>query len=222
MAGCVDDFTCQKANGPLETQDRSASNFSRISHLIDGQVFIRQGASYQVQVTARESIINAISTQVVNGELRIGLDECIRGDSDIEIQITLPQLNGIELAGSGQVFGESSFTANAMDLRLSGSGSIHLDVNVQNLETNVSGSGRIFLEGNTLTQEVRVSGSGEVEAFDLQSQQAEAIVSGSGNIGVRVGQSLQALISGSGNILYKGTPSVQATISGSGRVLNAN
>jgi hypothetical protein len=65
---------------------------------------------------------------------------------------------------------------------------------------------------------VSVSGSGQYAARELQSQGAEATVSGSGSATLWVEETLGVDISGSGNLHYRGQPAVQSDVSGSGSV----
>ena len=67
-----------------------------------------------------------------------------------------------------------------------------------------------------------VSGSGNIFAFNLESNDQEVRISGSGNCEVFVRDLLEVDISGSGNVFYKGNPSVSTNISGSGNVIEAN
>jgi hypothetical protein len=78
------------------------------------------------------------------------------------------------------------------------------------------------LEGTGDELDFNLSGSGELKAFGMQMNEADVVISGSGDAEVRVVNRLSARISGSGNVLFRGNPVVNSTITGSGRVIDAN
>lgn len=64
-----------------------------------------------------------------------------------------------------------------------------------------------------------LSGSGSIKSFDLSSQSAGVVLSGSGNVEVNAITDLAVTISGSGNVYYRGNPTINSNVSGSGKVL---
>jgi hypothetical protein len=76
--------------------------------------------------------------------------------------------------------------------------------------------------GTVQEADYEVSGSGSIAAFGLQSQHAQASVSGAGNIELTATEQLSADISGAGNVQYKGHPKVSEDISGAGSLAEAN
>ena len=54
----------------------------------------------------------------------------------------------INLSGSGKVIGESKFDVEDLDISVSGSGKLDMDVHAENIESGISGSGNITLGGS--------------------------------------------------------------------------
>ena len=64
-----------------------------------------------------------------------------------------------------------------------------------------------------------ISGSGDFSGFDLNADNTEVSISGSGNVEVVSNSSIKAYVSGSGDVDYKGNPDKEDTkVSGSGRI----
>lgn len=83
----------------------------------------------------------------------------------------------------------------------------------------MSGSGKIIASGTAKRIRTTISGSGEVRAADLEVEECEVRISGSGDVEVNVKQALDATISGSGSVSYRGNPNqVNSHSSGSGKV----
>ncbi len=65
-----------------------------------------------------------------------------------------------------------------------------------------------------------MSGSGNIDCSDINSNDVDAKISGSGNVKVYASNSIDAKISGSGNVFYKGNATkINSKVAGSGKVL---
>ena len=139
FSSCENYFDCKAGRGPTLTEDRDVSEFNRISHLISGDLFITQGNTTSVKIIAQESILDEITTRVVNGELRIELRNCIRKADRIQVFVTTPSINAVELNGSGDVFSENQWVTDDLFLRVTGSGQMEVDVMAEEIESQITG-----------------------------------------------------------------------------------
>ncbi|MGA1227538.1 MAG: GIN domain-containing protein [Tamlana sp.] len=62
--------------------------------------------------------------------------------------------------------------------------------------------------------------SGDFHGFNLQANNTDVSVAGSGDAEVVSKETLKARVSGSGNIVYKGDPKMDTKVAGSGRITN--
>jgi hypothetical protein len=192
-------------------ETRNVGNFSKVAFRLPGKVYLKQGSPQKVEIEGAKDILKEIETEVEGSKLIIGkegkwLDWNWNDDSKITVYITVPNLEGVSVSGSGSVIGQGKFTTGDLDLNVSGSGSLSLDADASGaVEGDVSGSGDIDLKGKCKSFDSDVSGSGKVILALAITGQADFSVSGSGKI--------QA--SGSAD-------DVKTTISGSGKVLAAN
>lgn len=217
--------SCKKivGRGPSVTESRTHSNFSSVNLNMSASLYISQGSSYSVVVEAEENILNEIITQVNGNTLTIKHRNNVWLKSDgIKVTVTLPHLNNLEVSGSGEIYGLTSFQSDQFHIDISGSGSIEMPVlQVQTLDANISGSGKITIKGGSAQQlKSDISGSGDLYSKDMVCQQVETHTSGSGTTKVYATQNLDVKISGSGDVYYKGNPTVNTSISGSGKVVH--
>jgi hypothetical protein len=91
-------------------------------------------------------------------------------------------------------------------------------MNAKNYVALISGSGKIEARGKSENTTITIAGSGDFKGKELESDLANAKISGSGNIVLTVNKNLDALVSGSGDIKYAGNPSVKYSKSGSGNI----
>lgn len=222
FTSCYDSYgPCIDATGRVDEELRELDDFSEIHNNLNADVFITQGSVQEVRVSARRDVLGLIRTSVSGDELIIDSRRCF-SNADIEIYITTPDINGIYLSGSGYILGEDVWVGESIDLRVSGSGKMDIELEYDNVDARISGSGKISIYGNAVNLDTRISGSGDFEGFGLFCDEAEVNISGSGRCETTVNDFLDVNISGSGRVYYRGTPQISTNISGSGRVINDN
>lgn len=222
--GCfIDDaFDCERGNGSDVTESFDVKDFSGVRLTMVANVYITQGEAQDVVITAQPNIIDELRLRVRNDVLIIDTDQCIRDYYEVDIFITMPVIEELSLTGSGKIIGENTFLVNDIELNISGSGDMDLDLEAEDVRGAISGSGEVTIEGEARSLDYRISGSGNLRAFDLIVNRADLVISGSGDMEVFVEENLDVRISGSGDVMYKGNPNIDASVSGSGNVVNAN
>lgn len=214
---------CRKVvgRGPLTSETRSISGIQNIDLQMDAKVEVTQDSTYFLEVVAQANIMDEILTQQNGATLSIKHRNnlWIKAD-DITIRVHLPNVNALEVSGSGSILAMSPLQSNQIEMDISGSGEINLPtLNAQNLDADISGSGKITISSGTCPNvNTTISGSGAIRISGMQSNQVRTSTSGSGLTRVWATQTLFADISGSGDVLYRGNPLIETHISGSGKV----
>jgi hypothetical protein len=210
-----------RGNGTMITQTRNVGDYDKIAVGGSFNVKLVAGKEGKLTITIDENLLDYLITEVDDGKLKIKWKKGVNISTRKNILVTVPfeDIEAVILSGSGDVYTTDKIKARDFKAVLSGSGNLKLSVTAQQLASTISGSGDIDLEGNTGDLSCIISGSGNINAYELQSNNADAKISGSGNIKVFVDDYLKARIAGSGNIRYKGNPKRQDTkVSGSGSV----
>jgi len=211
-----------KGKGDVITESRSAETFNTVSLAMSATVYYTQDSLYSILISGQENIISQIQTQVEGSELLIRLKHgvILSNYEPIRIYITAPDVNGLDVSGSGDIFTEMPWVAGETTLNISGSGSINLaGISAENLTVNISGSGTIRAASGSVTLEkLKISGSGTIDLRSVEAGTVYSTTSGSGNTYVYAKDLLDVTISGSGNVWYYGTPAVNTHISGSGNL----
>ena len=208
-----------------EEQNRDVSSFSQISLRISGKVYLTQGEQQSIRIVAKESVIDDIITEVKGDELQIRFPNKTIfqrkfNPGKIEIYITVPDVNGLAVSGSGDIVCKN-LDARILNLAVSGSGSIEIDrLTSKKVKGAISGSGNVKLNGTGVAEEltVAISGSGNFDGADFEADQVSVSTSGSGNCRVISNGSIKARIAGSGSVYYDGGASIDASVAGSGKV----
>ena len=203
---------------------REVSPFSKISLRISAKVYVEQGDKQSVKIVADPETLEEIITEVKDRTLQIRFptDNIFKrwDPGKIEIYITVPEIDGLTLSGSGDIVSENINT-RILDLVVSGSGNIKIEqLTAEKVTANISGSGNININEGGVANElnVRISGSGNVDARGFEAKNVSVQTSGSGNCYVVSNGEIKARISGSGNVYYSGNPAIDSSVSGSGSV----
>lgn len=192
-------------------ETRNVSTFTKISFRVPGKLYLRQGTPQKVEIEGKKDLLEEIETDVNGGKLVVGKEgrwmNWNWGSNDnVTVYITVKDIEGISVAGSGDVIGETKIMARNLDLNVSGSGNMKVEIDASgDVEGDVSGSGDLYIKGRCASFESDVSGSGKV------------------NLALNIANEADFGISGSGKIEASGTASrVKASISGSGKVFASN
>lgn len=207
-------------------QTREVDAFTEVAFEVPGTLYLRQGNTHGVELEASSKVLDELDTRVEAGTLTIGdpndgFLSWLFGrstDGDVTAYVTAPTFDGISLAGSGTVVGETPVEGTSLTVRNAGSGEMDLEVRVstQNLEN--AGSGTFRLRGRADAFTVEIAGAGSVEAPELTVATMDIEVAGSGEATVHVTERLSVEIMGSGTIRYLGDPTIDKEIMGSGDI----
>lgn len=217
--GACNDTNCIKGEGDVETRTLNLDPFTRVEANGDFKVYIQQGPVQTVQVKGEPNILDQLETNISNGSWDIEYRECVRRSKQVEVYITMPEVQSLYLNGSGRIVSQNAITTTELPVTLNGSGKIELDVSAAKVITQLTGSGEMVLQGEAPLHNVSISGSGRIEAFGLQAEDVTVVLSGSGVAEVSASETLAADITGSGTVYYQGSPTVTTKVSGSGKVV---
>ncbi len=232
-----------KGTGAVERTSRDVKDFKSIDVMTSANVYVKQSATFKVEVEAQKNIEAVVETVVEEGTLKIKLKKGTWNLSfeKLNIYVEMPTVENLEISGSGDLTAETALTGDKITLDIVGSGNIMVekgltaktlkiaiggsgDIKVDNilvdeLSTKIAGSGGLILTGKADKADYHVSGSGDIDAKKLKSKAVEASVSGSGNISCNADESIDAHASGSGDISYSGNATaVKTKVSGSGNI----
>jgi hypothetical protein len=206
----------------IEKETRNLTGFTKVNFGIAGDLFINIGSEFKVVLEGEKSLLDEIETEVSGSKLVIKNENWhIHGNGKVTVFITMPELTGLGVSGSGKAEIKDAIKAEDLDFSVSGSGRIlTADLTLGKLNIGISGSGDVVVggSGEAKNAEVHISGSGNYSGETLKISDADFSISGSGSCRCNVTDKLEASVSGSGNITYTGSPKIDARVSGSGRV----
>ncbi|WP_164118994.1 head GIN domain-containing protein [Sphingorhabdus sp. Alg239-R122] len=210
-----------KDSAALTGADISGENFTDVALLGPDSLIVKNGPAYAISAEGDSDTLEQLRYVVKDGTLRIG-----RKDNDgifnksygeaATITLTMPRLEGISVAGSGDAEVDK-LEGKQAEANIAGSGNLKVAmVDVQQLENSIAGSGNITMAGSSDTIEISIAGSGDFEGGQLSADKAEVSIAGSGNASIKSDGTVEASIMGSGDVNVSGSAKCDSSIVGSG------
>jgi hypothetical protein len=185
-------------------------------------VEIKKGDEFAVTAKGRQRDLENLEISVENGKLTIHHTSsgriCIFCSSkSIEISLTMPELNSIDMSGATQVRSDS-FDADDFLLNLSGASRAQLEINAATITANLDGASRAQITGIVGNLDTDLSGASRFYGQLLETQTAKVNLSGASQAHVNVFQELEIVASGASRVYYSGEPKIKQSLSGASRV----
>lgn len=203
------------------------ATFSGLFFKSVGEIFIIQGEPCGLKIEGSDDLTEAIQVTVKDDVLEIEYHADIEdwtnfrwadGEKKLRYYVTMPEIEKINMEGAGILLGDS-LKGESLTVIQGGAGKIELhNLTYQALDAELGGLGEILVTGQVETEKVNLSGAGSYKAEELQSQDAEVLLSGAGSATVWAETTLKATVTGAGSIKYKGAPTVEQQNTGIGEI----
>jgi hypothetical protein len=183
-------------SGHLVTESRPVQGFSAVVVSGAGHLTIEQTGMESLQVTAEDTILPFVVTEVRGGRLYLGFQRgvSVRTTHGVEYRVTVGELNGIEASGASRIE--------------------VLHVDTPELTARLSGASSYTAAGVAHDHWLELSGASRCEAEDLISRTVSANLSGASYCLVRARDRLVVRASGASIVEYFGNPVVEVSVSG--------
>jgi Putative auto-transporter adhesin, head GIN domain len=150
-------------NGPVRTEQRDVSGFTKVNVGGGSELTIAIGSGYHVEITAEEQVLAKLRSTVDGGRLTIDSTGGYTSHHGVQVRITMPALDDLELSGgaTGKV---SSVSGGNLAVTLSGGAEATVSGSVDRLAVEASGGSRAHLRDLSVTgAEVSASGGAQIE-----------------------------------------------------------
>jgi hypothetical protein len=190
-------------------EKRNVAPYNKIHVTGPYEVTLVSGNPGTISLEGDKETLSHIAVESEDGALTIRQKENFLkgGKKTGEVKITIPvaDLKELALNGSGSIKSTTTITSD-IKVHLNGSGDINLAITSGTAEALLTGSGDIYLKGSSQNFSCRITGSGSVKADNLQADNVEVRLTGSGDADVVSKAAIVGKITGSGTIAYAGNP----------------
>lgn len=197
-------------DGNKVTQLREVPAFLRIELRGPIDARVTEGPATSVAVTIDQNLQPLVTTEVRGDTLVVDTGRSLRYRGAGEVAVTVPELRGLALEGSGDARVQGAEATRDVTLSISGSGDVAWSGQAGKLVVRIEGSGDVALRGAAAELDARVDGSGDVGGKGLRVKSARLTVNGSGDLNATLdGGELRAELNGSGDIVWYGQATVK-------------
>jgi hypothetical protein len=221
-----DDENCLTPEGAIISKTAEENKFTEIQ--IAGEwgkqayVTIEKGERYEVTITGKENLVEAMAVNSRNNVLEISMTECFNDVSKLKIHITAPALERVSNYAWGAEIQVKGFEGESLSISNDEFSHLDFDIHYKSVKINSSGSGKFTLTGQADKLEGVFRTHSYMKGFGLETKEADITSSTPLDIEVKATEKLTARITDSGNIRYKGHPAISEAITGTGKVIDAN
>ena len=186
-------------------------NAIKVSHGIE--LLLKQGNEEAVAVSAIEKQYrDAIKTEVVNGELRIYVEQSFSKwwkqlrlkEKYLKAYVSFKNLDKIDGSSGSKTTIDGNFNSAILSINLSSGAAFKGNVKAMNLTIDQSSGGKSFISGNVENLNVKASSGGHFYGYDLTVDKCKADASSGGKMQINVSKEMVAYASSGGGINYKG------------------
>lgn len=211
-----------KGNGHVISKAYNLKDFAQIDIGDNMDVYIRQGADYDVKIETDENLFKYLDVNV-HEDKKLDVDVTnnthLDATGEVKVYITAPWLDKVDISGAAQLQTEGRFSQDRkLKFDLSGASSANVSVRAPIVEMDVSGASTLTIEGESRDVKADASGASTINAFNLMAEKTDADASGASTVRVFSSITLKAKANGASTVKYKGNPQVTSEASGAGSV----
>ncbi len=217
---CVMIVSCDKDCTEESSKTFEISGFTKIEAGDQHRITIEQGNEFSISAKGCADDIPELQMTVSNGTLKISYPSYRESRDGLDIDITMPLLNGFSFSASTKVQISGFQTAGMFTGGLSGSSQCNMSLNSDSMEHTISGQSKLTLSGTASNLKADISGQSSLEAYALTGLvKTDVIASGQSTAKVNAGDDFTADASGQSHIYYKGNPTTKnITVTGESMV----
>jgi hypothetical protein len=212
-------------SGEIKTAEYPAGDFTKLNIGISGSLYYTVGESDTIRIETYESHIEHIEVNNRGGVLEISSERRIgTGHPDEtsgqypKIYVTAPTLEELDIYGGVNVSNMDKIVGEKFSLFVGGAVGGDIEMDVQELDVIVNGASGLELSGRAERASIINAGAGAIEAYGLETVNAEVSVEGVGAVEITCSGTLDARLEGMGAITYRGDCVVNEEIDGLGAI----
>lgn len=233
LAACkkAEDRRCWKGAGDEITVEKPVEAFNKLFIGPNIRVILIQDSLNIMKVTAGENLVNFITNEVIDGQLRVeNTNKCnfLRSyKHQVEVEIHFTSLTQIYFEGTKELSNSAPLIGNELSIIIrDGAGAINLALACNKVNVTVTnGWGNFNLSGTTnkLHLDIRNNGFGNTNQL-LVADELSVVTASAGKLEVNASSAVfNAQISSSGDIWYTGVPAILNFVNyGTGSLVDKN
>jgi hypothetical protein len=192
-------------------QIRNVKGFHAIKISGGIDLYLSQGTEAVAVSASSTEFREKIHTVVENGVLNIYLENTGNtfkwnfGHAHMRAYVSANALDNLKASGGSDVYIQDMFTADKLDIRISGGSDLKGKLDVKDLTIDQTGGSDADISGKAGSLKVDASGGSDFKGPDFVTDYCDIVASGGSDAEVTVNKELTAHASGGSDIFYHGS-----------------
>lgn len=197
-----------KGSRTIQTEERTAGNFTAISASRSIHVFLAQGETSAITVKADDNLLPYLKTEIKGDQLKIYISEDIEIKSyeKMEVYVTAPQIKEIRVTTSASLETTTPWKVKELKINSTTSADVRMNIDAQAVNVSATTSSEVDLKGKAYSLDASITTSAEVDAPDLTVEHATMKITTSGEAKINVISQLTYSVTTGGDLTYSGNP----------------
>jgi len=191
-----------------ETRTFALRDFDQVTLSGADDVNVIYGRDFAVAATGTPDALDRLDIRTEGRTLRIAQKDgkgwtigWDRKDASTLVTVTLPLIRAATLSGAGDLNVASATPEDAFVARLSGSGNLTVENSrAKAVDLSLTGAGSMKLRGVADSVKAQLTGSGNIDAVALSARDVTVGLTGAGNISASASELATGTLSGVGNV----------------------
>jgi hypothetical protein len=207
-----------KGDGNRATEVRTVNDYNGIK--IKGQIEVQltQGQERKTEINASKNVAPLIITEVVNGILTIETKSRINEEERVNVFITVPTIQSLEMSEGALVETTGNFTGDNLTINSSSGSNGRLSLQYKKLNCELSSGSELDIDGSAEEAMLKASSGAHIEAGDMTTKTCSVETQSGANATVHASQELTASVNSGSVLNYRGDPAktnINSTAGGS-------
>jgi hypothetical protein len=188
------------------TEDIYVADFDRLRVGSAFTVYVNFENHEDLSLEVNENLMEYVEAKVVNGELRIELEDKVnlRRGAELRAYVGAKYLDGLSASGASRIYLRDRLFASNLSIDVSGASRIKGQIDTDFTDANVSGASDLDLEGSADEMELDASGASNVSGFGLTTNILDVDLSGASKAELTNEGEMTLRLSGASIFRYKG------------------
>jgi hypothetical protein len=182
LTGCSAIFhTVEAGNNVAKTYDLKDFRYVEISNAV--QCEVKRADTYSVIASTQENNLNSLDIYQSGDTLHVGRKTGLINliDPKVTINVTMPQLNKLEISGASKVYATGFDSTSDLDVSASGASWLNMKIKAGKSDLDISGSSSIYGELSASDTQISLSGASSMD-MTLKTGMTQIYASGSSRV----------------------------------------
>lgn len=202
-----------KGSGKVISEERSVTVFSKVYASSGINVFIEQGNSCSLKISADDNLIEYIRTKVSDSTLQIGLQEGIslQNAQPMNVYVKMEHIESLKTISAANIKAPHPLTVRNISLMAKSGGDIEIELDAQQIHASLTSGANIILKGQVESLKGELSSGANLKAPELKAKVCDIHLTSGADAYINVERSISYSISSGASLTCKGHPKVTNT-----------